>query len=194
MGRIAGIIGIALIALFGMNACSSYNGMVEKNEAVTSQWQQVENQYQRRNDLIPNLVNTVKGEANFEKSTLEAVINARANATKVQINPDKLDEASLQKFQQVQGELSSALSRLLVVSEQYPALKANQAFSELRTQLEGTENRISNERMRFNQMAQEYNVYIKKFPKNIWSGLFGFEKRAYFEMKEGADTVPTVQF
>jgi LemA protein len=193
-GSIVLISVVVLFLIFGMNACSSYNTMVEKNEAVTGQWQQVENQYQRRSDLIPSLVNTVQGEADFEKSTLEAVINARASATKVQINPDKLDEASLQKFQQVQGELSSALARLMVVSEQYPQLKANQAFSELRTQLEGTENRIANERMKFNQTAQDFNVYIKRFPKNIYAGLFGFEKRAYFEMKEGSDVAPSVKF
>jgi LemA protein len=183
-----------LLALFGMNACSSYNGLVEKNEAVTSQWQQVENQYQRRMDLIPNIVNTVQGQADFEKSTLEAVVNARASATKIQINPDKLDEASMQKFQAAQGEVSSALSRLLMVSENYPDLKTNQGFSELRTTLEGTENRIANERMRFNQVAQDFNTYVQRFPKNIWAGMFGFGKRAYFTMEKGADKTPNVKF
>lgn len=182
------------VLLLGMNGCSSYNSMVEKNETVSAQWQQVENQYQRRMDLIPNIVNTVQGQANFEKSTLEAVIAARASATQVKLDPSKLDEASIQKFQEVQGQLSSALSRLLVVSENYPELKANQGFSELRTELEGCENRIANERMKFNNTAQDFNTYVQKFPKNIWAGMFGFKPRGYFHMKEGADTAPTVKF
>lgn len=185
---------VFLIALLGMNACGSYNSMVEKNETVTAQWQQVENQYQRRMDLIPNIVNTVQGQADFEKSTLQAVIEARAAATQIKLDPSKLDEESMQKFQAAQGQLSSALSRLLVVSENYPDLKANQGFSELRTELEGCENRIANERMKFNNTAQDFNTYIQKFPRNIWAGMFGFSKRAYFEMKEGADTTPTVKF
>lgn len=188
------IVVVALLALLGMNACSSYNNMVEKNESVTAQWQQVENQYQRRMDLIPNIVATVQGEADFEKSTLQAVVEARANATRVSINPDKLDEESLRKFEQAQGNLSSALSRLLVVAEQYPNLKANQGFADLRVELEGCENRISTERYRYNDMAKEFNTYIQKFPKNIWAGMFGFSKRNYFEMKEGADTTPNVKF
>jgi LemA protein len=185
---------IVLVLLFGMNACSSYNGMVEKNETVTAQWQQVENQYQRRMDLIPNIVSTVQGQADFEKSTLQAVIEARSQATQIKLDPSKLDEASMQKFQEVQGQLSSALSRLLVVSEQYPNLQANAAFSELRTELEGCENRIANERMKFNMTAQDFNTYIQRFPKNIWAGMFGFPKRAYFEMKTGADNAPSVKF
>ncbi len=196
MKRSSVILGVIVfvIALLGMNACGSYNTMVEKNETVTSQWQQVENQYQRRMDLIPNIVSTVQGQADFEKSTLQAVIEARAAATQVKLDPSKLDEESMKKFQAVQGQLSSALSRLLVVSENYPNLQANQGFSELRTQLEGTENRIANERMKFNNTAQDFNTYIQKFPKNLWAGMFGFNKRAYFEMKEGADTAPSVKF
>ena len=191
---IALLIIVFIVLLLGMNACGSYNNMVEKNETVTSQWQQVENQYQRRMDLIPNIVNTVQGQADFEKSTLEAVIQARASATQVHIDPNNLDEESIQKFQAAQGQLSSALSRLLVVSENYPQLQANQGFSELRTELEGCENRIANERMKFNNVAQDFNTYIGKFPKNIWAGMFGFKRRAYFEMKEGADTAPSVKF
>lgn len=185
---------VFILLLLGMNACSSYNNMVEKNETVTSQWQQVENQYQRRMDLIPNIVNTVQGQADFEKSTLQAVIEARASATQIKLDPSKLDEASMQKFQAAQGQLTSALSRLLAVAENYPDLKTNQGFSELRTELEGCENRIANERMKFNNTAQDFNTYVQKFPKNIWAGIFGFNKRAYFEMKEGADTTPTVKF
>jgi LemA protein len=185
---------IFILVLLGMNACSSYNSMVEKNETVTSQWQQVENQYQRRMDLIPNIVNTVQGQADFEKSTLEAVIQARASATQVKVDASKLDEESMQRFQAAQGQLTSALSRLLAVAENYPNLQANQGFSELRTQLEGTENRISNERMKYNNVAQDFNTYIQRFPKNIWAGMFGFNKRAYFEMTEGADKAPSVNF
>ena len=186
------ILGLGL--LLGMNGCSSYNSMVTKNETVTAQWQQVENQYQRRMDLIPNIVSTVQGQADFEKSTLQAVIEARSAATQVKISPEKLDEASLEKFQQVQGQLTGALSRLLAVAEQYPNLQTNSAFSELRTELEGCENRISNERMKFNMTAQDFNTYIQTFPKNIWAGMFGFSKRAYFEMKAGADVTPSVKF
>jgi LemA protein len=186
------ILGLALI--LGMNGCSSYNNMVQKNETVTAQWQQVENQYQRRMDLIPNIVSTVQGQADFEKSTLQSVIEARAQATQIKLDPSKLDEASLQKFQEVQDKLSSSLSRLLAVSEQYPNLQTNQGFSELRTELEGCENRIANERMKFNITAQEFNTYIQQFPKNIWAGMFGFSKRAYFQMKEGADATPSVKF
>ncbi len=185
---------VFIVLMIGMNACSSYNNMVEKNETVTSQWQQVENQYQRRMDLIPNIVSTVQGQADFEKSTLQAVIEARASATSIKLDPSKLDEASLQKFQAAQGQLTSALSRLLVVSENYPQLQANAGFSELRTELEGCENRIANERMKFNNTAQDFNTYVQKFPKNIWAGMFGFSKRAYFEMKEGADNAPGVKF
>lgn len=168
--------------------------MVTKDEAVDGQWAQVENVYQRRADLIPNLVNTVKGYAAHEKETLEGVVNARAKATSTTINADNLDAAALQKFQAAQDGLSSALSRLMVVVEKYPDLKANQNFLELQAQLEGTENRIANERMKFNESAKDFNTYIRKFPKNIYAGMFGFEKRAYFESAEGADVAPTVEF
>lgn len=188
-----GVIGL-LVLLLLRSGCNSYNNMVTKNESVTAQWQQVENVYQRRMDLIPNIVATVQGYADFEKSTLTDVINARANASKVTIDASKLDEASLEKFQQAQGQLTSTLSRLMVVSEQYPDLKANQGFSDLRVQLEGTENRIANERMKFNAAAQDFNTYIQTFPRNIWAGMFHFDKRAYFTMQEGADTAPKVKF
>jgi LemA protein len=172
----------------------SYNNMVNMEEGVTAQWSQVENVYQRRADLIPNLVNTVKGYADFEQETLTQVIEARAKATAVNINPDNLDAESLQNFQQAQSGLSSALSRLMVVVEKYPDLKANLGFLDLQAQLEGTENRISVERMKFNQSAQAYNTFIRQFPKNIWAGMFGFEKKAYFEAEEGANRAPDVQF
>lgn len=189
---------LALIAVFLLLAYSSvknsYNSMVNMQEGVTAQWSQVENVYQRRSDLIPNLVSTVKGYANFEKETLTQVIEARAKATAVNINPDKLDAQSLQNFQNAQSGLSSALSKLMVVVEKYPDLKANQGFLDLQAQLEGTENRISVERKKFNESAQMYNTYIRNFPKNIYAGMFGFEKKAYFEAEKGAEKAPQVQF
>lgn len=188
-----GIFGF-LIFLLGFSGCSSYNNMVTKDETVTTKWQEVENQYQRRLDLIPNLVNTVQGYADFEKSTITAVIEARSKATSITIDPSKLDEASMQKFQESQTALSGALSRLLVVAEQYPDLKANQNFMDLQKQLEGTENRIAFGRTEFNEAAQDYNTYIRKFPRNIWAGIFGFQKRAYFEAEKGAEKAPTVKF
>lgn len=172
----------------------SYNSMVTMQEGVTAQWSQVENVYQRRSDLIPNLVSTVKGYADFEKETLTQVIEARAKATSVNINPEKLDAQSLQNFQNAQSGLSSALSKLMVVVEKYPELKANQGFLDLQAQLEGTENRITVERQKFNQTAQTYNTFIRTFPKNIFAGMFGFEKKAYFEAEKGADKAPKVQF
>jgi LemA protein len=183
---------LLLLALFFMNGCSTRNSLVQKDEQVKAQWHQVENQYQRRSDLIPNLVAVVQNYADFEKSTLEGVVAARAKATQVTIDPSKLDEASIQKYQQAQGAISSSLGRLLAVSENYPQLKANENFMALQTQLEGTENRISTERMAFNQSVQDYNVSIRTFPANIWAGMFGFNQKAFFEMKEGADTTPDV--
>jgi len=171
-----------------------YNNMVTQDEAVTAQWHQVETQYQRRMDLIPNLVNTVQGYANFEKSTLTDVINARANATKVTIDPSHLDAASLQQFQQAQSQVSSSLSRLLVSVEKYPDLKADQNFLSLQAQLEGTENRIATERRRFNEVAQGFNTYIRRFPQNIFAGMFGMQSRAYFESDEAASKAPVVNF
>ncbi len=190
---VIGILGLLILWLV-FSAIGSYNSMVTKDEAVDGQWAQVENVYQRRADLIPNLVNTVKGYAAHEKETLEGVVNARAKATSTTINADNLDAAALQKFQAAQDGLTSALSRLMVVVEKYPDLKANQNFLELQAQLEGTENRIANERMKFNESAKDFNTYIRKFPKNIYAGMFGFEKRAYFESAEGADVAPTVEF
>ena len=173
---------------------STYNTMVTQDEGVKTAWSQVENQYQRRMDLIPNLVNTVKGYATHEKETLEGVVSARAEATKTTIDPSNLNEESMKKFQAAQGELSSALSRLMVVLERYPDLKANQNFSELQAQLEGTENRISVERKRFNETAQSYNTYIRSFPTNILAGMFGFQPKAYFSAESGAEKAPKVEF
>lgn len=182
-----------IIVLFGgMWACNKRNGFVGLREDAKAQWQQVESQYQRRADLIPNIVATVKGEANFEKSTLEAVINARAKATQVTISPDNLDENSIAKYKQAQGELSSALSRLLVVSENYPNLKANQAFADLRVELEGCENRIATERMKYNQMSRDYNKSIQMFPGSLLAG--GFAPMPYFEAETGTEKAPKVEF
>ena len=168
--------------------------MVAMDEGVATAWSNVENQYQRRSDLIPNLVNTVKGYAAHEQETLEAVVSARAKATQTQVNMEDLTPEKLQAYQQAQGEIGAALGRLLVVAERYPDLKANENFRELQTQLEGTENRISVERRKFNETAKEYNTTIRKFPKNILAGLFGFEKRPYFEAQEGSEKAPEVKF
>lgn len=185
---------IAIVAVLFFWVKGAYNEMVTLDEGVNTAWSQVENQYQRRIDLIPNLVNTVKGYAAHEKETLEGVVNARAEATKTTIDPSNLNEETLKRFQAAQGELSSALSRLMVVVERYPELKANQNFSELQAQLEGTENRISVERKRFNEIAQGYNTYIRKFPNNILSGMFGFQTKAYFSAESGAEKAPSVEF
>ena len=190
------IIGAIVLVVFLIyrSISGSYNTMVQKDEEVKGQWGNVENVYQRRADLIPNLVSTVKGYANFEQKTLTDVIEARSKATQVKISPENLNAESLKNFQAAQGELSSALSRLMVVVEQYPNLKANQNFLDLQAQLEGTENRITVERRRFNELAQGYNTYIRQFPKNIWASLFGFEKKAYFEAEEGSEKAPKVDF
>lgn len=172
----------------------TYNGLVERSQAVGAQWANVENQYQRRADLIPNLVNTVKGYAAHEKSTLEGVVDARAKATRMQVNFDNLNEQTLAKYAQAQGELSSALSRLMAISEAYPDLKANQNFRDLQTQLEGTENRIATERRRFNEMVQSYNVYVQQFPRNLIAGMFGFTPKSFFAAEAGAEKAPEVQF
>ena len=168
--------------------------MVTRIEMVSSQWSNVENQYQRRLDLIPNLVNTVKGYATHEEQTLTEVIHARGKATQMQVNIDQLDENTLKKLNQVQGELSSALSRLMAISENYPNLKANQNFLDLQAQLEGTENRIAVERRKFNDTARNYNTYIRQFPKNILANLFGFTPKPYFEANTGAENAPKVEF
>lgn len=185
---------IAAVLMVPFLSSCGYNKMVSLDEGVTSQWANVENVYQRRMDLIPNLVNTVKGYANFEQQTLTQVIEARAKATSVTIDPTNLTEANLKQFQAAQGELSGALSRLLVTIERYPDLKANQNFLDLQAQLEGTENRIAVERRKFNEMVQAYNSYIRSFPRVIYAGWFGFEKKAYFEADEGAKQVPKVDF
>jgi LemA protein len=188
-----GIIAVAVIFFYSLFA-GRYNDMVTLEEGVTSQWAQVENVYQRRADLIPNLVNIVKGYASHERETLTEVMEARSKATSVNINAGNLDEAKLKQFQQAQDGLSSALSRLMVVVERYPDLKANQNFLELQAQLEGTENRIAVERKKFNESVQSYNTYIRKFPQTFLSGMYGFEKKGYFEAKQGADEAPVVQF
>jgi LemA protein len=184
---------LAIAATMSLQSCQ-YNTMVEKQEAVTAQWAQVENVYQRRADLIPNLVATVKGYADFEQETLTAVIEARAKATGITVDPTNLDASSIQQFQAAQDGLSSALSRLMVVVERYPDLKANQNFLELQAQLEGTENRISVERKKFNDTAREYNTYIRKFPNNLIAGMFDFDKKEYFEADAGAEKAPKVEF
>ncbi len=185
------VLGLLMIA--SLSSCG-YNNMVSKEEAVASQWAQVENQYQRRADLVPNLVNSVKGAANFERETLTAVIEARSKATSVQIDPENLSPENIQQFQQAQDQLGGALSRLLVSVERYPELKANQNFLELQSSLEGTENRIAVERGRFNETVQDYNTYIRSFPQNIFAGMFGFERKGLFEARAGSDVPPTVEF
>jgi LemA protein len=193
--------GIVLIVLFilivgGIAIAKSYNRLVGLQQNVDAKWAQVQNVYQRRADLIPNLVNTVAGAANFEKSTLEAVTNARASVGRVQLDPNKAptDAAQLQQFQAAQGELSNALSRLLVVSERYPELKANQNFQQLQAQLEGTENRISVERGNFNEAVQTYNTTVRRFPTNLFAGMLGFPPRPFFNAQPGAERPPTVNF
>lgn len=190
---IGGIVLLFVFIIYRLFA-GSYNNLVEKEEAVTKQWAQVENSYQRRADLIPNLVNTVKGYADFEKSTLEAVITARSKATGITVDPTNLTPEKIQQFQQAQDQLSGALSRLLVTVEKYPELKANQNFLELQAQLEGTENRISVERGKFNEMVEVFNVYLRKFPTNIIAGMFGFEKKGYFQAAAGSEKAPEVKF
>ena len=187
------IVVLAVVSGFLFSSCG-YNKMVELDEQVSSSWSQVENVYQRRADLIPNLVNTVKGYAAHEQETLEGVIEARSKATSVNIDPANLTPETIQQFNQAQEGLSSALSRLMVVVERYPDLKANQNFLDLQAQLEGTENRIATERRKFNETTQSYNAYIRKFPQVIYSGWFGFDKKSYFEAQQGAEKAPEVQF
>ena len=188
------IIIIAVIAVIAVYGISSYNSMVSQEEAVGTAWSNVENQYQRRADLIPNLVNTVKGYAAHEKETFDAVVSARAKATQTTVSIDDLTPEKMEAYQRAQGEVGSALSRLLAVTENYPELKANENFQTLQAQLEGTENRISVERRNFNDVARAYNTSIRRFPKNIFAGMFGFEKRPYFEAQEGAEKAPEVKF
>lgn len=185
---------ILLLLLIFVGGCSSYNGMVTKEESVNTSWSQVENVYQRRNDLIGNLVETVQGYAGHENQTLVAVIKARSEATQVTIDASNMNAQDLERFDQVQGSLSSTLSRLMMIQEQYPNLKADKQFSDLMVQLEGSENRISTERQKFNKEAQSYNTYIRKFPRNIFAFMFGFKSRLYFKAEEGADKAPKVKF
>ena len=193
MKKLKYIILIAIVGVFTLSSCG-YNSMVNKQESVTAQWAQVQNAYQRRADLIPNLVSTVKGYASHEQETFTAVIEARSRATQVNINSEDLTEEGIQQYQKAQEQVSSSLSRLLVTVESYPELKANQNFLTLQDQLEGTENRISVERNRFNETAKDYNQYIRQFPRVIYAGMFGFKKKGYFEADAGAQSVPTVEF
>jgi LemA protein len=188
------IVLIVIVALVALWSVSAYNGFVKQQESVKQSWAQVENQYQRRADLIPNLVSTVKGYAAHESSTLESVVAARARATQITVNQDDLSPEAIAEYQSAQGELSSALGRLLAVAESYPDLKANQNFLELQAQLEGTENRITVERQRFNETVQVYNTSLRRVPGNIFAGMFGFSAHGYFEAAAGAEVAPVVQF
>lgn len=188
------IIVIAVVAVLVIYCVSSYNSLVTQEETVGTAWSNVENQYQRRSDLIPNLVNTVKGYAAHEKETFDAVVSARAKATQMTIDIEDLTPEKIEAYQKAQGAVGGALSRLLAVTENYPELKANENFKELQAQLEGTENRISVERRKFNETAREYNTNIRRFPKNIVASMFGFEKRPYFEAEEGSEKAPEVKF
>lgn len=188
------IILITIVAALALWSVAVYNGLINREEAVKQAWSQVENDYQRRADLIPNLVATVKGYAAHESSTLQNVIDARAKATQVQVDPTNLTSESILAYQQAQGEIGAALSRLLMIQENYPDLKANQNFLELQAQLEGTENRITVARKRFNEAAQQYNVSLRRFPQNLVAKMFGFQPQAYFETEAGNETAPTVSF
>lgn len=183
----------AATAMLTLHSCT-YNEMVEKDEAVSTAWSNVETQYQRRADLIPNLVNTVKGYAAHESSTLEAVVQARSAATQVRIDPTNLTPDKLAEYQQAQGQVSAALGKLLAITENYPQLQANENFSELQAQLEGTENRITEARRRYNEAVQEYNVLVRSFPSNLIAGMFGFSKKEKFEAEAGSSAAPKVEF
>lgn len=190
-GLIITIVVIVLVALWGI---LSYNGLVEMDEKVSNQWANVETQYQRRSDLIPNLVNTVKGYAKHESQTLEVVMAARSQATQVKIDPSNCTPQQLAAYQKAQGDVTTALGKLLAITENYPDLKANQNFLELQSQLEGTENRINVARKDFNDSAKEYNTSLRRFPRNIIASMFGFDKRNYFEAEAGAEKAPKVEF
>ncbi len=187
------LLALGLFITLSFSSCG-YNTLVNKEENVKSKWAQVENAYQRRADLIPNLVNTVKGAANFEQETLTQVIEARAKATSITVDPSNLTPEAIQEFQQSQDALSQSLGRLLVSVERYPELKANQNFLDLQQQLEGTENRISTERRAFNEATQDYNSAVRRFPNNIMAGIFGFKQKGYFTAEAGAERAPEVQF
>ena len=188
------IIFIVVAVLLGMYGCSSYNGLVDKDTKVENSWGNLQNAYQRRADLIPNLVRTVQGAANFEKGTLVAVQEARSKATSVNLTADQLTPENVQKFQDAQNQLSGSLSRLLAVAETYPQLRATQNFSELQAQIEGTENRINVSRTDFNGVATEYNRSVRSFPNNIFAGIFGFQRNGLFEASAAAQNAPTVDF
>ena len=188
------IVILALVLIVGFKGCSGYNGLVASDEGVNNAWNKVQSDYQRRSDLIPNLVNTVKGEANFEQGTLTKVIEARASATQMKVDAKDLTPEKLQQFQASQGQLSQALGRLLVVSENYPNLRANDAFRGLQAQLEGTENRIKVARNDFNDAVQAYNVKVRSFPMNIFAGMFGFKSKTGFQAEAGAAKAPEVKF
>ncbi|WP_278905879.1 LemA family protein [Leyella stercorea] len=190
-GLIITVVVIALVAIWGI---SSYNGLVSMDENVSNQWANVETQYQRRSDLIPNLVNTVKGYAKHESQTLESVMQARSQATQVKIDPSNCTPQQLAAYQKAQGDVTTALGKLLAITENYPDLKANQNFLELQSQLEGTENRINVARKDFNDTAKKYNTSLRRFPRNIVASMFGFEKRNYFEAEAGAEKAPKVEF
>lgn len=185
---------VAFILLLGGCGCSGYNGLVQKDQNVKSKWANVESDYQRRADLIPNLVNTVKGAANFEQETITAVIEARSKATQTTVNANDLSPEKIAEFQKAQGQLSGAIGRLLVSVERYPELKATEAFRDLQAQLEGTENRIKVSRNDFNTAVQDYNTSVKKFPMVLFSGLFGFNEKGYFTAEAGSEKAPTVDF
>lgn len=187
------VIAVAALGIFKWGT-SVYNNLVTLDEGVNNQWANVETQYQRRADLIPNLVNTVKGYAQHEQETLNSVVEARSKATSITIDPSNITPEQLQEYQQAQGAVTSALSRLIAVAESYPDLKANQNFLELQAELEGTENRINVARKNFNDAAKEYNTSVRRFPANILAGMFGFDNRVYFEAQAGAEVAPTVQF
>ena len=194
-GSLVAIVIVILLVLWAVVAGISFNNKaVQQEEGVRQAWSQVENQYQRRADLIPNLVNTVKGYATHERETLEGVVEARAKATQMTVDPTKMTPEDLAAYQQAQGELSQALGRLLAVSERYPDLKANENFKALQVHLEGKENRISTERKRFNEVTQEYNTFVRKFPNNIFGSILGFKAKPYFESVAGADRAPEVKF
>jgi LemA protein len=185
---------LAAILLLGGCGCSGYNGLIQQDEEVNKAWANVQSDYQRRSDLIPNLVNTVKGEANFEQTTLQNVIQARASATQMKIDPKDLTPEKLQQFQAAQSQLSQALGRLLVVTENYPNLRANDAFRNLQTQLEGTENRIKVARNDFNEAVRNYNIKVRSFPMNLFAGMFNFKAKEGFKAEAGSDKAPEVKF
>ena len=183
-----------LVLLIAVSGCNSYNGLVKMDEDVKTKWSNVETQYQRRSDLIPNLVNTVKGAAKFEQGTLTAVIEARASASKITIDPNKLNAESMEKYQQAQGQITQALGKLMVLTENYPELKATQQFSDLSAQLEGTENRITVARKDFNEAVQVFNTKVRSFPTNLMAGMFNFSAKTPFKADAGAQNAPKVEF